>query len=183
MKILLSLLLVTLLTACATPMRARSDYDSRNDFSRYQSFAWIAEDPLITPRDSGVQVSPLNRRRIVEAIESQLASKGFRKAADTSGADFILSFTVGARERIDVQSYPVRYHGYWGWGRAYVGYEADVSTYRQGTLAIDVFDASSNQPVWHGWATKRITDRDVETAAQQIPAAVAAILADFPPRR
>lgn len=100
-------------------------------------------DPLITPRESAVQASPLNRRRIVEAIESQLASKGFRKAADTSGADFILSFTVGARERIDVQSYPVRYRGYWGWGGAYVGYEANVSTYREGTLAIDIFDARS----------------------------------------
>jgi hypothetical protein len=182
MKVVLPLLLVTWLTACATPMQARSDYDSRNDFSRYQSFAWIAEDPLITPRGAAEQVSPLNRRRIVEAIESQLAGKGFRKAADAASADFVLSFTVGARDRIDVQSYPVRYHGYWGWGGTYLGYDADVSTYREGTLAIDIFDAHSNQPVWHGWATKRITERDVENAGQQIPIAVAAILANFPPR-
>ncbi|HET9863351.1 MAG TPA: DUF4136 domain-containing protein [Steroidobacteraceae bacterium] len=182
MKTLLPLLCIALLTACATSIRARSDYDSRNDFSRYQTFAWIAEDPLITPRGSAEQVSPLNRRRIVEAIESQLAGKGFHKADDPSGADFVLSFTVGARDRIDAQSYPVRFRGYWGWGGTYLGHDADVRTYREGTLAIDVFDARSNQPVWHGWATKRITDRDVENAAQLIPQAVAAILADFPPR-
>ncbi len=182
MKTLTSLFLVALLAACATSMRARSDHDPANDFSRYKSFAWIAEDPLIAPADSTVNVSPLNRRRIVEAIESQLTAKGFRKASDDSVADFVLSYTVGARDRIDVQSYPVRYRGIWGWGRGYVGYDADVSTYREGTLSIDIFDARSNQPVWHGWATKRITDRDVENAAKQIPVAVAAILADFPPR-
>ncbi|HEU4590180.1 MAG TPA: DUF4136 domain-containing protein [Steroidobacteraceae bacterium] len=182
MKTLLPLLFVTLLAACATSIHARSDHDARNDFSRYQSFAWIAEDPLITPQGSAEHVSPLNRRRIVEAIESQLTAKGFSKAADASSADFILSFTVGARDRIDVQSYPVRYRGYWGWGTTYVGDNANVSTYREGTLAIDVFDGRSNQPVWHGWATKRVTDRDVENAAQLIPQAVAAILAEFPPR-
>jgi hypothetical protein len=36
--------------------------------------------------------------------------------------------------------------------------------------------------VWHGWATKRISDRDVENAAKLIPVAVASILAEFPPR-
>jgi hypothetical protein len=183
MKTLLSLLLVTLLTACATPMKARSDYDSRADFSRLHSFAWIAEDPLITPEGSAERVSPLNRRRIVEAIESELIRKGFRKEADASAADFVLSYTVGARDRISVQSYPVRYRGYWGWGGTYVGHDASVSTYREGTLAIDIFDTHSNQPVWHGWATRRFTERDVENAATLIPVAVDAILADFPPRR
>jgi hypothetical protein len=94
----------------------------------------------------------------------------------------VLSYTVGARDRIDVQSYPVRFRSAWGWGWTYVGREADVSTYREGTLAIDIFDGRTNQPVWHGWATKRITERDVANAAEQIPIAVAAILARFPPR-
>jgi hypothetical protein len=182
MKAMLTTFLAMLICSCATPMRARADFDSRNDFSRYQSFAWIADDPLIAPAGSAERVSPLNRRRIVEAIESQLAAKGFRKSADAASADFVLSYTVGARDRIDVQSYPVRFRSAWGWGWTYVGREADVSTYREGTLAIDVFDGRTNQPVWHGWATKRITERDVANAAEQIPIAVAAILAKFPPR-
>jgi hypothetical protein len=182
MKVLLPIILVSLIAACATPMRARSDYDSRNDFSRYLSFAWINDDPLIAPAGSTERVSPLNRRRIVEAIESQLAAQGFRKVSDEASADFIVSYTVGSRDRIDVQSYPVRFRGAWGWGWTYVGRDADVSTYREGTLAIDVFDGRTNQPVWHGWATKRITERDVANAAEQIPVAVAAILEKFPPR-
>jgi hypothetical protein len=63
-----------------------------------------------------------------------------------------------------------------------MGRDADVSTYREGTLAIDVFDGRTNQPVWHGWASKRITERDIANAAEQIPVAVAAILESFPPR-
>jgi hypothetical protein len=182
MKFLLSIMLAAMLAACATPMKAKSDFDTRNDFSRYQSYAWIADDPLIAPPDADVRVSPLNRRRIVEAIETQLAEKGFRKAPDADSADFVVSYTVGARDRINVQSYPVRFRSAWGWGWTYIGTDADVSTYREGTLSIDVFDGRSNQPVWHGWATKRITERDVANAAEQIPIAVAAILRKFPPQ-
>jgi len=68
------------------------------------------------------------------------------------------------------------------WGSPYFGHDVDVRAYREGTLAIDVFDGKTRQPVWHGWLSKRITEHDVSHAAEQIPPAVAAILGDFPPR-
>lgn len=171
-----------LLAACAATLQARSDFDSAQDFSRYRSFAWmVADSPIAAPGEQ-VRVSPLNRRRIVEAIEAQLTAKGFQKVSDGAAADFVVSYTVGARDRIDAQSYPDLYRGPWRWSRPYIGRDVDVTVYREGTLAIDIFDDASHQPVWHGWATKRITEHDVEHAAEQIPPAVAAILEKFPPR-
>jgi len=182
MKSLLLLGLLGILAACATTMQARSDFDPSQNFSRYRVFAWMEAEALIAPPGAAVSVSPLNRRRIVAAIESELGAKGFQKTSEREAADFVLSYTAGARDRIDVQAYPVPYRGLWHWGRPYFGSDVDVDMYREGTLAVDVFDGATHQPVWHGWATKRISEQDVKNAAQQIPLAVAAILKDFPPR-
>lgn len=173
---------MALLSGCATTLQGHADHDAAQDFSGYRTFAWIADQPMIAPSDEVARISPLNRRRIEEAVESQLGSKGFQKAGDRAGADFVLSYSVGARDRIEPQSFPGPYSGSWRWGYPYFGHYADVQVYREGTLAIDVFDGKTHQPVWHGWASKRVTERDVRHAAEQIPTAVAAILKNFPPR-
>jgi hypothetical protein len=169
------------LSGCATTLQTHSDHDATQNFSGYRTYAWMADQPMIAPPDEVARVSPLNRRRIEEAIESELAAKGFQKATDRASADFAVSYTVGARDRVDVYSYPAPYAGPWRWGYPYFGHDVDVTMYREGTLAIDVFDGKSHQPVWHGWATKRISERDVKHAAQQIPPAVATVMKDFPP--
>ncbi len=53
---------------------------------------------------------------------------------------------------------------------------------REGTLSIDVFDASGHRPVWHGWAKKELTRADMAQSEHPIQRAVAAILAKFPPQ-
>ena len=174
---------LVLAAGCAASLQVHSDYDRSHDFSKYRTFAWIADDPLIAPAGERSHVSPLNRRRIVEAVEAELTAKGFQKASDRDAADFVLAYTVGARDKIDVRSYPAPYHGPWYWGAPYFGRYVDARAYTEGVLAIDVFDRETRQPVWHGRAAKRITAEDVEHAAEQIRTAVRMIFADFPPGR
>ncbi len=162
-------------------LRVQSDYDHSHQFSGYRTFAWIDEQPMMAPPGELDRVSPLNRSRIVQAIEAELESKVFQKLTDPSDADFVVSYTVGARDRLSGSSYPGVFRGPWSWGGPYYGEYVDVRTYREGVLAIDIFDGAKYQPVWHGWATKEITARDIETAAQQIPVAVREILQRFPP--
>lgn len=177
-----SLLLPCLLAlgACAT-IRAGSDHYSEADFSGYRSYAWVDESPLIRPGSSRIEISPLSIRRIREAIERELGAKGFELIAAREQADFGISFTVGARDMIDIDDYPPYYRGNWRWRAPYFGPSVDVTVYTEGTLAIDIFDNESREPVWHGWARKRITESDVEDPAPTINAAVEAILAEFPP--
>jgi hypothetical protein len=87
-----------------------------------------------------------------------------------------------------VNAYPDPYLGAgWGWGRrgwwggGYWGDNLDVRQYREGTLSIDVFDAKSHRPVWHGWAKKELNRNDIEHSEEPIRKAVAAVLAKFPP--
>jgi hypothetical protein len=95
-----------------------------------------------------------------------------------------VDFTIGARERTDIQSYPAPYTGWWyggWWGYSYWGTAVDVRQYREGTLSIDLFDAHSHKPVWHGWARKELSRADMEQSEAPIRAAVAAVLSRFPP--
>lgn len=168
------------LASCAT-MRAGSDYYPAADFSGYRTYVWMAESPLIQSQSSRVQISALSVRRIREAIERELAARNFARVATREEADFAIAFTVGARDSIRVEDYPPYYQGSWRWGSPYYWPNVDVAMYTEGMLAIDVFNNETREPVWHGWAQKRIVRSDIEEPGPTIDAAVAAILANFPP--
>ena len=61
------------------------------------------------------------------------------------------------------------------------GPQVDARQYREGTLSIDLFDAHSHRPVWHGWAKKQLTKADMERSEAAIQEAVDKVLAQFPP--
>jgi hypothetical protein len=167
---------VLLLAACAS-MRVGSDQHPQADFSGYRTFAWMAEAPA---GGSGqVQLSALTLRRIREAVEGELSAKGYRHAAGAGAADFLVSFTVGTRERMEsrTRSIPIQEQGpsrQWSW------LDVDVHFHQEGTLSIDIFDGASAQPVWHGWATKTVTDADQADPGPVIQRAVSQILEKLP---
>lgn len=188
-KVSLAVVCTFLLGGCAATFEASHDHDANHDFANYQTFAWISKNPMkVGP--SVQSPNPLLEPRIMTAVEAELTDKGFRKVDAPKDADFVLSFTVGSREKIRVDSYPSMSVGYsagypshWGWGAAYhcCATDTQVRQYTKGILAIDVFDVMDRRPVWHGVAQKTITESDRENAAETIKAAVDAILAGFPP--
>ena len=181
---------VLLLGGCASTFEATHDHDANHDFSNYQTFAWISENPMkVGP--SVETPNPLLQPRIMSAVEAELATKGYQMADRRGDADFVLSFTVGSREKIRVDSYPTMsvgvasgYPSHWGWGAAYhcCATDTQVRQYTKGILAIDVFDVKQRRPVWHGAATKTITESDRENMQETVNAAVDAVLAGFPPQ-
>ena len=178
---LATVLIAAVFTASCATMDAGSDYYREANFAGYRTFAWVSESPLISSESSRVEISPLDLRYIREGIERELAAKGFNLVADRAAADFALAFTVGARDMIETTDYPSYYTGTWRWGPPYYWPNVDVYMYTEGMLAIDVFDNATREPVWHGWARKRVVGADIEDPETAIGAAVAAILQDFPP--
>ena len=175
------LLLAWITLGCAG-VQARSDFDPNARFDSYRTFAWLGEESGTLSRGAGSEeVDPLLARRIRESIESHLEARGYRKLDDPAAADFAVSFSVGKREKIQIQSSPTLGGGYYGYGGWYAGSNVSATSYTEGTLAIDIFDGRSHLAVWHGWATKRLnqtTDR-----AALVDEVVSAILAKFPPPR
>jgi hypothetical protein len=172
-RFLLLFALASVVAGCST-LHASSDYDRTASFKHYKTYAWMQRE------HAGI-ASALVVRRAHEAIDWELQRKGFQPALDPATADFIVDFTIGIRDRIDVQSYPVAYRGPWLWGNWYYGKQLDVRQYREGTLAIDIFDAHEHQPVWSGRAQKQLSKSDLGATNTAIHEAATAVLEQFPP--
>jgi Domain of unknown function (DUF4136) len=177
---LTTIVVALILCACST-LRVGSDHDPGTNFSSYKTFTFMQRP------HTGVS-NPLVPVRVSDAIKADLLSKGYVQTTDPATADFTVDFTIGARERTDVDAYPDPYVGRaWGWGAPgwwggpYWGTTVDVREYHEGTLSVDIFDARSHRPVWHGWAKKELSRSDMENSTQPIQNAVAAVLARFPP--
>jgi Domain of unknown function (DUF4136) len=163
-----------LLASCATTPEIASDYDPSANFATYHTFT------LMQQQHRGIP-NPLVAIRAEEDITQELQRRGYTLAADPTSADFTVGFTIGSQERTDISSYPAAYAGPWLLGGPYWGSNIDVRQYREGTLAIDVFDGHTHRPVWHGWAQKELTRKDLEQPPEPISKAVSSVLAKFPP--
>jgi len=185
--------MVAFVIGCST-LDVGSDFDRQANLAGYHTFMIMDRshdgvpnppgpfNPPALPFSPG-EANPLVAQYVRDAIPQELARKGYRRVSDPLAADFLVDYTVGAKERLSVESYPGPYSGFGGpgwWGGAYWGGGIDVRQIREGTLSIDVFDTHTHRPVWHGWAKKDISREDMENAQQPIREAVAAILAKFP---
>ena len=180
---LLGIALAAALVASCTTLQVGSDYDRKASFANYHTFAMMQ-------REHREVHNPLVVQRTQDAIAEELTRQGYRQVGDAAAADFTVDFTIGSREPTDINSYPEPYAGIgwggWGygpgwWGGPYWGTQIDVRQVHEGTLSIDIFDSRSHRPVWHGWAKKDLSRKDIEQSEQPIRTAVAAVLAKFPP--
>ncbi len=181
------------LMGCASTGNFYVDQDPDQDFSGYETFAWISEKPMTVVGDH--TVSPLAERRFMDAIISTLSGKGYQLVENPASADFAVSFTVGARDQVKTRTHlqstpafdPWLYRGNWRWGRGYYDYYfpqfREVTThhnYTEGTLSIDLFDVARKSPVWHGSANKNLSKRELDSGTAGIEEAVATLLDGFP---
>ena len=181
-----------LISGCASAPRVFVDYDNSQSFDSYDSFAWISDEPMMVSGDRGP--NPIVAERLKDAISSTLESKGYRFVKDARDADFVVAFTVGARDRMEIRERQViDYYGpHWRWGYDYYGViyprgfprtEVTTREYTEGSLAIDIFDTKRKSPVWHGSASKRLTRSELRgTSTDTTRSAVETILAGFPPQ-
>jgi hypothetical protein len=181
-----SVLLAFSLGACAFPIRTSYDADPEADFTRYGSYAWLSLEPAESPPGSrpGGYVSSLDEQRIVRAVDAELAARGYRKLAAVGGADLVVSYGIGVKEKTHVARYPsatgVRGDTNYGYGSWYSNTETRVETHAEGTISIHFYDRTTRQAVWVGWAQKRLEQGD--DSEEVIAKAIAAVLADFPGR-
>jgi hypothetical protein len=175
-------ILAGVLSGCAT-ISTGSHFDETVNFGAYKSFSWIDDEPLISAGMS-MPVSALSESMINAAIRRELENKGYTFTEVRASADFVVAYTIGTRDAIRVDSYPVDYRGPWGWHVPYSYYhyrELSAHTYTTGTLGVDIFDNESDKPVWHGWAEKVVTQDDRKDPGPTIDAGVSKLFESFPP--
>lgn len=166
---LLSLLFIVTLTSCSS-VRVNADYDKKANFDNYKTYAYLK---------SGIdkaEISDLDKKRILYAIDEVMASKGFTKS---ESPDILVSIFTQERERVNVYQ---NYGFGWGWGPwGGIGF-SNVSTTPEGTLFIDIIDARNKELVWQGQGTGYLTE-NVDKKDQRAMEFVSKILAQYPPHK
>lgn len=175
LKLLPAILLLMVVSSC-TSVRVASDYDKNANFNNYKTFAFFK-----TGIDKA-EISDLDKRRILRAIEAELLAKGFTKSENP---DMLVSLFTKSREKVNIYNNGWGPYGYgWGWSPWYwggYGYGGtSVSTSTEGVLYIDLIDAKKKELVWQGMGTGYLS-KNMEKKEERIKEFVSKIMEKYPP--
>jgi hypothetical protein len=157
-----SIAAILLLSAAGCGATIRSSVANNADLSKYRTYAFY------TPPDRQGQPETIADQTIKSSLKQNLATRGMTESMGTN-PEFLVSYHVKKREKIEVSSWG---YGYWGYG--YGGSPVDVNQYTEGTLIVDFIDPQTMQVFFRGTATAVLNHPDtpdmgkIENAVGQI---------------
>ncbi len=165
---------IILFYSCAS-INVTSDYDKTVDFNQYKTFAF---------HKSGidkVEISDLDKKRILKAIDESLSAKGLIKQENP---DILVNIFTKSREQVDVNTFNAGWGYGWGWGWSPWMYNnrTSVSRSTEGTLYIDLIDAKKKELIWQGEGNGNLP-KSVDKKDEQIKKMVSKILDQYPPQK
>ena len=180
-KILAIPMMVLLFLSSCSSVRVLSDYDKEANFNNYKSYAFYK-----TGIDQA-QISDLDKKRILKAIDSELSSRGYVKSENP---DLFISIFTKEKKEVDVFNNNWGWGGAWGWGWSpwmWGGWGpgwggSNVSTRTEGSLYIDVIDSKSKELVWQGKGVGSLNNTSkIDKKEERIRKFVSEILEAYPP--
>lgn len=176
-KNVLLVLSVILLVSCNT-VKVVTDYDTKIDFKKYKTFAFYK--PGIDKAD----ISSLDKKRVLRAIESELLAQGFTKSENP---DMLVSIFTKSRRKVNINQNNTFGYGFgWGWNTYMwngMNNNLNVNEYTEGTLFIDFIDKEKKELVWQGIGTGALKLQNVEKKEERIKLFVKEIISKFPPEQ
>ena len=170
----LPLLLLLVLSSCST-VRVYNDFDKAVDFTPYKTYAFHK------PGIDKTEISDLDKKRILRAIDTQMSLKGFVKSETP---DLLITFFTKEKERVDVWNNNMGMGWGFGWGMGWNpwmwGGQNMATTTTEGTLFIDLIDAKKKELVWQGEGIGTLI-RNGDEKEERINEFVSKILAQYPP--
>lgn len=173
-KIVPFAMLFVLMASCSS-VRVAADYDKNANFNDYKTFAFYK------PGIDKAEISDLDKRRILRAIESEMMNKGFTKSENP---DILVSIFTKSEQRVDVYNNNWGFGG-WGWGGFGPGWgwgwnQPNVSTRTEGVLYVDLVDAKKKELIWQGMGTGYLTQK-MDKKEERIQEFVYKIMEKYPP--
>ena len=179
--------LVLALVACSVTyaQEVRTNYMPGTDFSKYHTYTWVSEVQGV-PTVGGVPDEILDTQ-VKEAIDSQMAAKGFTKMVDGGKADLLLGYQLAIEGEKQINGFADGWGGWGGWGPRGGGlstFSANTSTINIGTFVVGMYDAAAKKLVWIGAAQHAIEpSKKQEKNQQRLNNGAKKLLKDFPPGR
>ena len=165
--VLIAALLQLLAFTSLAANKVTVDWDKTVDFSKFKTYAWKVGTP---------SKDPLMDRRIVDAINQQMAMKGFLKVDVESMPDLIVVYHAAVEYETQLNTVGMGY----GWGY----YGGSTTTYVEkipvGTLLVDMGDENGKKLVWRGQGSSTLSDKP-EKIDKKIYQVVEKMFKKFPP--
>jgi len=138
--------LLLLLSVTATMAQSvQTDYDHNFNLSKLRTFSFINQER--GPRDP-LAASPINDRRIHDALNSQLTVNGLTESAKP---DFLVGYFVTTKTGLDIQD------NRYGWFQRRGNLNVEQVT--EGTIVVVFVDSVTQQEVWRGYASGTINPK------------------------
>lgn len=145
---LLATILVGLVAMPALAQKVTVDYSGEFDYSKIKTFQYVP-----TPESNAK--NPLMDDRIRGAIVRELKEGGLQ--AVDSNPDIFVTYHLSAKDNTVYNTtnfgYGGMYGGWHGWGMGMGSSTTTASTYTEGTLIIDAYDAKEKKMIWRGTGT------------------------------
>jgi|SRR5688572_32340235 len=173
MKNILYILLVSLLFSCSEKIRVYTDKDSSRDIQRFSTYAWGTIKNLETDNNP-IFYNELNDKRIKAEVNNQLQAKGYNLRDENP--QLVVHYHIVIKNEIVQRDMSNFYHGA-RW------IEADRNSYssQEGTLIIDLMDATTDELIWRGYAVSVLDEYRPDIAEETLRKAIVKIFSEFPP--
>jgi hypothetical protein len=177
--------LVMALVACSVTWAqdVRTNYMPGTDFSKYHTYAW-ADEVMGVPRVGG-QPDQILDTQVKQAVDSQMAAKGFTKVVDDEKPDLILGYQLAIDREKQINGFADGWGGWGGpWGGGLNSFSASTSTINVGTFVLGIYDPSAKKLIWIGAAQHTIEpSKNQEKNEKRLNKGAQKLLKDFPPGR
>lgn len=174
MKNLILLSICLTFISCSS-VRVFSDYDTSVNFKDYTTYAFFK------PGIDEVEISDLDKKRILKAIEFELDGKQLTKSETP---DLLINLAVKSSNDVYINQnngygYGFGFWNGWGWPNNNI---ATVSSQTNGMLFIDLIDTKTKQLVWQGKGKGYISEYS-KKRDERIQYFVTEILKNYPPNK
>ncbi len=162
-----SVIVLLILNACSS-VKVSTDYEAKTNFDQYKTFAFYKTGIDKAP------ISDIDKRRILKAIEVEMAAKGFTKSENP---DMLVSIFTKSREKIDIyNNYNPYYYGPY--------HRQQITKHTEGSLFIDIIDRTSKKLIWQGIGSGALSKSSkLEKREANIQNFVREILEKYPPEK
>jgi len=178
----LALTLILYLSACST-LQVSTEYDPEVSFKNFNDYAWIPE-PTLPKKNQHIDNKDLDHQ-IRTSVDKSLVSKGFQ-INDSSQPSFLVGYHIAIDQKTTINTVN-RYYGYepaWNPNAWRGTTDLGQHNFEQGTLIIDIVNASTNELLWRSNASAEIDPyANTKTRLQRIDKAINKMLSDFPPNK
>jgi hypothetical protein len=139
------------------------------NFSTFHTYKWVEIE-------GGNYPDQIVDAQIKQAIDAQLAAKGFTKVT-SDPADMYVGYQTTVTQSKEWNAYGMGGGLRWG-GMA----SATQSTINTGTLGLDFYNPATKQLIWRGQATKTLNpSKNQQKNISNLNKAMAKLLKNFPP--